>query len=100
TWRDRVDTAIAVVRAAPGRSAAVAAAVAVVGLVAILFFHHPQPRAELQLPRADAAPAAGASPPTTTGELVVDVAGAVIRPGVVRLAGPGRAIDAIGAAGG
>jgi competence protein ComEA len=102
TWRDRFDTAIGVIRAAPGRSAAVAAAVVVVGLVAVLLFHHPQPRAELQLPRADAAPAAGApqSPSTTTGELVVDVAGAVVRPGVVRLAGPGRAIDAIGAAGG
>src|SRR5438067_1521864 len=67
-------------------------------VVGFLLFHRPQPRPELQLPRAEAAPAG--SPSTTTGEVVVDVAGAVARPGVVRLAGAGRVTDAIAAAGG
>src|SRR5437764_12584679 len=86
------------VRAKPRLSAAIAVAVAIAGVLALFLFHRPQPRPELQLPRADAAPAA--SPPTTTGEVVVHVAGAVARPGVIRLGGPGRVVDAIAAAGG
>jgi len=98
TWRDRRDTVLAFVRAAPGTSVAIAAGVLVVVVMGFFLFHHPQPRPELQLPRADAAPV-GATP-TTTGEVIVDVAGAVARPGVVRLAGAGRVTDAIAAAGG
>jgi len=98
TWRDRVEAVVSFVRASPGASAAIAAAVVVVATVGFFIFHRPQPRPELQLPRAEAAPAG--SPSTTTGEVVVDVAGAVIRPGVVRLAGAGRVTDAIAAAGG
>jgi len=86
------------VRAAPGISAAVFAAVVVAAAIGFVVFHRPPPAPAIQLPRADAAPAG--STPTTTGELLVDVAGAVLRPGVVRLAGPGRVIDAIAAAGG
>ena len=67
-------------------------------MAGLFLFHHSQPRPELQLPRAEAAPAG--SPSTTTGEMVVDVAGAVARAGVVRLAGAGRVTDAIAAAGG
>jgi competence protein ComEA len=85
-------------RTAPRASAAIAAAVVLVAFIGFFLFHRPQPRAELQLPTAEAAPAG--SPSTTTGEVVVDVAGAVERPGVVRLAGAGRVTDAIAAAGG
>ncbi len=42
----------------------------------------------------------GPSEPTTVGEIVVDVAGKVRRPGVVRLALGARVVDAIEAAGG
>ena len=101
TWRDRVETVVSFVRAAPGLSAAIAVGGVIAVVLGLFLFHHPQPRPELQLPRADAAPAgSGGSPSTTTGEVVVDVAGAVARPGVVRLAGPGRVVDAIAAAGG
>jgi competence protein ComEA len=97
TWRDRVQTIVGVVRSAPGPSAAAAGAIVVAGVLAFFLLHRSPPPPELRLPRADAAPASTA---TTTGEVVVHVAGAVARPGVVRLGGTGRLIDAIAAAGG
>jgi competence protein ComEA len=96
-WRDRVDSAVALVRSAPRLSAAVAVAVVIVGALGLVLFRRSPPAPAIQLPRAEAAPA---STETTTGEVLVDVAGAVVRAGVVRLAGPGRVVDAIAAAGG
>jgi competence protein ComEA len=98
TFRERAETAVAFVRGAPGVSAAIFVAVVVVAAIGFVVFHRAPPAPAIRLPRADAAPA-GVTP-TTTGELIVDVAGAVARPGVVRLAGPGRVTDAIAAAGG
>jgi competence protein ComEA len=96
-WRDRVDSAVALVRSAPRLSAAVTVAVVIVGALGLVLFRRSPPAPAIQLPRAEAAPA---STETTMGEVLVDVAGAVVRAGVVRLAGPGRVVDAIAAAGG
>jgi competence protein ComEA len=98
TLRERADEALAFVKRAPGVSAAVFAVVVVVAAIGFVVFHRAPPAPAIQLPRADAEPAGATS--TTTGEVIVDVAGAVTKPGVVRLAGPGRVIDAIAAAGG
>jgi competence protein ComEA len=97
TWRDRVEQIVGVVRSAPGPSAAAAVAVVAAAVLGFLLLHRSSPPPELRLPRAEAAPAATA---TTTAEMLVHVAGAVARPGVVRVAGGGRVTDAVAAAGG
>src|SRR4051794_35499812 len=87
SWRDRLDAAWQLARARPGALAAAGAGVVVAAVAVILLVRQPAAPAPLDLPRAEPAPA---SATTTVAELVVHVAGAVARPGLVRLASGAR----------
>jgi competence protein ComEA len=102
-WRDRLEHLADATGSSPARL--VTGTFALLAVVGLGFFltRAPSPPAEAALPFATTQlPAAPASVTTTSmpSELVVHVAGAVARPGVVRVANGGRVIDAIDAAGG
>lgn len=99
---DRLPLPVRAARWVPSWRAALA--LAVVGLLAALSAGLAVVRSRPQEVRAPAAAAVVATPsrpaPTPRALLVVDVAGSVRHPGVVRLAAGSRVVDALAAAGG
>jgi competence protein ComEA len=114
-WRDRVADQAAAARSRVtlvsfGRIATSAGAVLVIAAAALWLLRSPTPAVESALPRAKAGPSVSSSAPpggspgavtsVMAGVIVVQAAGAVVKPGVYRLPPGSRVTDLIAAAGG
>src|SRR3954462_6787599 len=83
SWRDRVDAALQSARDRRGALVAALAGAVAIAVAVVPVRRPPAAPAPIDLPRATPAPAATAT--TAVSQLVVHVAGAVNRSGLVRL---------------
>jgi competence protein ComEA len=103
SWRERAGDLADATGTTPARIAGGAAALVVAAVVALWLTRPAAPPPEVSLPFASTmASAVGLAPTSSTAptELVVDVGGAVVRPGVLHLPAGSRVVDALEAAGG
>ena len=102
SWRERVDLLVGSRPAGPRLAAGAAAVVALVVALLLVVRDRPGPPPELRLPVADSAAAPAVTGTTTTVPTTVlaHAAGAVVVPGVYRLAAGARVTDLLEAAGG